>query len=478
MTDKYEMIVGLEVHVELNTKTKIFCSCSTEFGAPVNKNVCPVCMGLPGALPVLNKKAVEYAVKAGLATGCSIAESTRLDRKNYFYPDLPKAYQISQYDTPICYGGKITLSEANAKKDIRINRIHLEEDAGKLIHDSEHGTMIDYNRCGVPLIEIVSEPDIRSADEAREYLTRLRTAILYTGISDCRMNEGSFRCDVNLSVRKKGDTALGARTEMKNINSFAFVAKAIEYEFARQVEVIESGGKIIPETRRFDAATGKTYTMRSKESAADYRFFPEPDILPFKIDAETIKRLENEIPVLPDERKRLYVKEYGLALSDADVITSNPELADYFENAAKATEFPKLAANILLSELLALTDQQDFDCPVSFTALSELATLSGNRTINSTTVKKLIKLAILPENQGVSVHALVDKYNLSQINDKALLSDILNSVIRDNPKLISDYKNGKTAAAKSLIGRVMGKTGGKANPALVARLVEEELKRI
>ncbi len=473
MTDKYEPIVGLEVHVELNTKTKIFCSCSTEFGASVNKNVCPVCMGLPGTLPVLNKKAVEYAIKAGLATDCNIAQSTRLDRKNYFYPDLPKAYQISQYDTPLCYGGKISVPTANGKKDIRISRIHIEEDVGKLIHDAEHGTMIDYNRCGVPLIEIVSEPDIRSADEAREYLTRLRTVILYTGISDCRMNEGSFRCDVNLSVRKKGDTTFGVRTEMKNINSFSFVAKAIEYEFQRQVEVIESGGQITPETRRFDSATGKTYTMRSKESAADYRFFPEPDILPFKIDRETVKKLEKEIPMLPDERKKLYAQKYGLSLSDADVITSSPMLADYFENAAKSTQFPKLASNILLSELLAITEQESFDCPIPFSALSELATLSGERTINSTTVKKLIKLLLLPENACSSVRALIDKHDLSQINDRAMLSGILSCVIEDNPKLISDYKNGKLAAKKAIIGKVMSQTNGRADPITLNSIFEE-----
>ncbi len=473
MIQKYEMVVGLEVHVELNTKSKIFCSCSTKFGASPNTNVCPVCMGLPGTLPVLNKRAVEYAIKAGLATGCSIAEDTRLDRKNYFYPDLPKAYQISQYDTPICYGGKINITTSSGQKDVRINRIHIEEDAGKLIHDTEHGTMIDYNRCGVPLIEIVSEPDICGAEEAKAYLTALRAIILYTGISDCRMNEGSFRCDVNLSVRKKGYTALGVRTEMKNINSFAFVAKAIEYEFQRQVSVIESGERVVPETRRFDSGTGKTYAMRSKESAADYRFFPEPDILPFKVDGETVKRLKKEIPMLPHERKIIYVEKYKLTSSDADVIVSDPHLARYFENAAKLTDFPKLAANILLSELLALSSQEDFDCPISFTALSEIADLSGEQTINSATVKKLIKMLLLSEYSSRSVRDIVKEKDLSQINDRELLKDILNSVITNNPKLISDYKNGKTAARKAIMGKVMSQTEGKANPVILNTLFDE-----
>ena len=468
--ESYEAVIGLEVHVELKTDTKIFCSCPTSFGAPPNTHVCPVCMGLPGTLPVLNRKAVEFAIKAGLALECSIQRKTRLDRKNYFYPDLPKAYQISQYELPLCYGGKVYI---DGNKSIGITRIHIEEDAGKLIHDASHGTMIDYNRCGVPLIEIVSEPDIRSAEEAKVYLGELRTILLYTGISDCRMDEGSLRCDVNLSVRKKGDKAFGVRTEMKNINSFAFVAKAIEYEFSRQAELIENGDRVIPETRRFDSATGKTYSMRSKETAADYRFFPEPDIPSFEISVEMIEKLRKEIPSLPAERRQRYVDRFGLRQEDADIIVSRPEMADYFEMVSSKTEFTRLAANMMITDLLALVGADGFDCPISPSALAELATLSGSQAVNSSTVKKLIKLLQTPEYSGSSPTDIVSSLKLYQINDLEALRSVLQSVIEKSPKLLTDYKSGKSSAKKAIIGGVMAHTSGLANPIILNDIFDE-----
>lgn len=473
MTDKYEVVIGLEVHVELATQTKIFCSCKTHFGDTPNTHVCPVCMGLPGSLPVLNEKAVEYAIKAGLATGCRIAEYTRFDRKNYFYPDLPKAYQISQYELPVCTGGGIEICVSGEKKSIGITRIHLEEDAGKLIHDREAGTLIDYNRCGVPLIEIVTEPDIRSSEEAKAFLTELRTVLLYTKISDCKMNEGSLRCDVNLSVRKKGDAAFGVRTEMKNINSFSFVAKAIEYEYARQVAVLESGGKVLPETRRFDSQTGQTHTMRVKESAADYRFFPEPDLPPFHIERERIEDIAHRLPMLPARRRALYTERYLLSESDASVIASSPALADYFENAADLTKYHKTAANLILSELLATTDTETFSPPVTAEQTAELATLYGEQTVNSSTVKKLLK--ILPDEKA-GARELVKRLGLEQINDREYIAVTLDKVLKENPKLLCDYTSGKLAAKKAIIGKVMAATGGKANPRVLDEVFDKRLK--
>ena len=463
MYEKYKMDVGLEVHVELKTRAKIFCSCPTDFGSPPNTCVCPVCMGLPGAMPTLNTEAIELAIKAGLATGCKIASSTRFDRKNYFYPDLPKAYQISQYEYPLCFDGGIDIGS----KTVGITRIHVEEDAGKLVHDEKRGTLADYNRCGVPLIEIVSEPDIESAEQAKAYLSELRAILLYAGVSDCKMNEGSFRCDVNLSVRKHGESELGVRTEIKNVNSFSFVGKAIEYEFKRQIEVLESGGKVVCETRRFDEATGKTLAMRPKESAADYRFFPEPDLLPFKVGEERVERIRATLGKTPAERRKEYKESYGIGETDARTITSRPQVAEFFETAARLTSYPRVAANVLLGELLTFAVGDEFDCPLTPMQLADIAQLFGDKTINSSTVKKLVKLCA---ESDLSASELVERYDLAQINDEALLARTLDAVLEQNPSLLSDFLGGKTAAEKAIIGKTMAATAGKANPVILGEL--------
>lgn len=474
MIKDYEMVIGLEVHVELKTKTKIFCSCPTDFGAAPNTQTCPVCLGLPGTLPVLNGKVVDYAVKAGLATNCTIARFSKQDRKNYFYPDLPKAYQISQYDLPLCEHGWLDIETADGTKRIGITRIHIEEDAGKLMHDDEKGTMIDCNRCGVPLIEIVSEPDIRSAEEAKAYLQKLRAIILYTGVSDCKMNEGSLRCDVNLSVRKKGTETFGTRTELKNLNSFQFIVKAIEYEYRRQVEAIEAGEKIVQETRRFDANTGKTYSMRTKENANDYRYFPDPDLPPIKLTEEKIASLQAEIPRLPDQRKREYMETYGLSAYDGEVLTTDMAMADYFEAAAAQTRYPKLVANMLLSEVMRLAGGEESVCKILPQRMAVLADLSGDGVINSATVKKLIKELW---EADFDVAEKVEREGLAQVSDETVILQWVQEAIRQNPKSVADYKKGKKAAAKAIVGKVMAVSGGRANPTVVDRLVERELNQ-
>ena len=464
----YEMVIGLEVHVELKTKTKIFCNCKTDFGAEPNTHVCPVCMGMPGTLPVLNKKVVDYAIKAGLATNCSIARFSKQDRKNYFYPDLPKAYQISQYDLPLCEHGHVDIETENGAKRIGITRIHIEEDAGKLVHDAKLGTLIDCNRCGVPLIEIVSEPDIRSAEEADAYLRKLRAAILYTGVSDCKMNEGSLRCDVNLSVRKPGEP-FGTRTEMKNINSFQFIAKAIDFEYRRQVDALESGESVVQETRRFDADSGKTYSMRKKEDANDYRYFPDPDLPPIVITEEKLAALKAEIPMLPDERKKLYTETYGLTAYDSEVITNELAVADYFEKTACATRYPKLAANMLITDILRSYDSENGDLPVKPERLAALADLLGDGKINSSTGKKIVG-ELLASDFDPAVY--VAEHGLEQINDRAVLEQAVREVLMSDGKSVASYKAGKTAALKALVGKVMAKTGGKANPVMVNELTQ------
>lgn len=470
----YEMVIGLEVHVELKTETKIFCSCPTTFGAEPNTHCCPVCMGMPGTLPVLNKKVVDYAVKAGLATNCTITQKSKQDRKNYFYPDLPKAYQISQYDLPLCEHGHIDINVGGEEKRIGITRIHIEEDAGKLVHDDKYGTMIDCNRCGVPLIEIVSEPDIRSPEEAIAYLEKLRAIIMYTGVSDCKMQEGSLRCDVNLSVRKKGETKFGTRTEMKNLNSFSFISKAIEYEYKRQVEAIESGEKIYQETRRFDANAGKTYSMRRKENANDYRYFPDPDLPFIEISDSELDSYRAEIPTLPDERKAQYMEKYGLDSYCAEMLINDISIADYFEKVAEKTTNAKIAANLLTGEIFRLLDPDNKEILISVDSLAAIANMADDQTINSSTAKRLVKEVW---KSGVDPVIFVKEQDLAQINDENVIREVVLEVLERNAKSVADYKNGKQAALGAIVGQVMGKTRSKANPVIANKIILEEINK-
>lgn len=471
----YEMVIGLEVHVELKTETKIFCDCKTTFGAKPNTHCCPVCMGMPGTLPVLNKKVVDYAVKAGIATNCSITQKSKQDRKNYFYPDLPKAYQISQFDLPLCEHGHIDISTGGQEKRIGITRIHIEEDAGKLVHDEKFGTMIDCNRCGVPLIEIVSEPDIRSAQEAIAYLEKLRAIIMYTGVSDCKMQEGSLRCDVNLSVRKMGEKKFGTRTEMKNLNSFSFISKAIEFEYKRQVEAVEAGETIYQETRRFDENSGKTFSMRRKENANDYRYFPDPDLPLIEISDEELEAYRLEIPTLPDERKQQYMKNYSLDAYCAEMIINDINVADYFEKVAKKTSNAKIAANLLTGEIFRLLDPDNKEILISVDALASIATMADDQTINSSTAKRLVKEAWKADIDPI---AFVKEQDLTQINDRDVIKQVVLEVFEKNAKSVADYKNGKQAALGSIVGQVMGKTRSKANPVIVNEVILEEIEKL
>lgn len=470
---EYEMIIGLEVHAELKTETKIFCGCSTNFGAEPNTQCCPVCMGMPGTLPVLNEQVVCFAVKAGLATNCEIAYISKQDRKNYFYPDLPKAYQISQYDLPLCRHGWLEIEQDQGMKRIGITRIHIEEDAGKLVHVEGKGTLIDCNRCGVPLIEIVSEPEITSGDEAKAYLQKLRAVLLYTGVSDVRMNEGSMRCDVNLSVRKKGEKKLGTRTEMKNLNSIQNVGKAIEFEFNRQVQLLESGGQVVQETRRFDAASGKTFPMRSKENANDYRYFPDPDLAPIKISQAFRASLAAEIPQLPDTRKRIYMEQYGLSAYAAEQITCQRSLADYFEQTASCCRYPKICANLLLSEGLRLLNGEEDTVPIKPEHFAAAADLLGEETINSSTCRKVIQ-ALWKEDEDP--RAFVEREHLAQIQDKSLLEAMAKEVVAEYPQAAESYRQGKTAAMQALIGQMMKKTQGKGHPEKIREALEQALQ--
>jgi len=477
MSKLYEMVIGLEVHVELKTESKIFCGCSTTFGQPPNTQVCPICLGLPGTLPVLNEKVVEYAVLAGLATHCDITRVGKQDRKNYFYPDLPKAYQISQYDQPLCEKGHIEIEDKDYKKKIGITRIHIEEDAGKLIHREGIGTLIDYNRGGVPLIEIVSEPDIRSAQEARLYLQKLRGILLYTGISDCKMNEGSFRCDVNLSVRKKGDKTLGTRTEMKNLNSFSSVGRAIENEFLRQVKLVESGGLVQQETRRWDQDKNKSISMRTKEDAHDYRYFPDPDLMPIVLDEKYINQLKASLPELPDAKKEKYMKEFGLPTYDADQIALNLHIAEYFERAVEHYNNSKMIANVMISEvfrLLQKSDDEDEKIPFDPKDLADYVKLIDDRIINASIGKKVIEKMW---QEGLTAQVIIDRDDLKLIRDKDILSSYLDEVIKTNEKGVKDYLSGKEKALQSLIGQVMRLTQGKADPEITMELLIKKISK-
>jgi aspartyl-tRNA(Asn)/glutamyl-tRNA(Gln) amidotransferase subunit B len=476
---KYEPVIGLEVHVQLLTATKIFCSCSTRFGAPPNSNVCPVCLGLPGALPVLNRKAVEFAVLASMALNCRINQTSVFARKNYFYPDLPKGYQISQYDKPLAEYGFIEIPRAEGTKKINITRVHLEEDAGKSLHegfaDANNKTAVDLNRSGVPLIEIVSEPDISSPDEAYEYLTRLREIILYTGVSDCNMEEGSLRCDANISVRPRGQKQLGIKTEVKNVNSFRFIREALQYEIARHIEVLESGGEISQETRLYNANEGKTYGMRSKEQAHDYRYFPEPDLLPLIVDEKWSAAISRQLPELPEARRRRMVAEYGITDKDAVVLTITRGRADQFEAAAKAAKNPKRVANLVQSELMGRLKAKGLELensPVSMKGVALSADLVESGAISGKILKDLYDLCF-ERNQDFP--EIYEKEKPQQITDSSAIEKIVDEVLAANPKQLEQYRAGKTTMMGFFVGQVMKLSKGQANPKLVNDLLSKKL---
>ena len=464
---QYEPVIGLEIHVELKTESKIFCGCSTSFGAPQNSQCCPVCTGMPGALPVLNKKAMEYGIKAGAVLNCEIMSYSRFDRKNYFYPDLPKAYQITQFEYPLCKNGYLEIDTKAGVKRIGITRIHLEEDAGKLIHDPTLGTLIDCNRCGVPLIEIVSEPEISDAEQAKEYVKTLRSLMLYAGVSDCKMNEGSLRCDVNLSVRKKGEKTLGTRTEMKNLNSFTFIGKAIEYEFARQVELIESGGKVVQETRRYDQSTGKTLSMRDKENAADYRYFPEPDLKPVWVEKEKITALCEAIPKLPQQRKKQYKEEFGLSDTYCTQLCELPQTAEYFEAVIGCGASAKTAANLLLSQVLSKLSE-DALIPMAAQRLAAVCILLDDGKINNAAARKVIEALW---EKDFDPESYVKEKDLLLVTDPAVLDGFAAEAIASDPKSVAAYRAGKTAAVQAIIGKALKLSGGRADPNLLREAV-------
>ena len=472
---KYELVIGLETHVELSTNSKIFCSCGGHSSAvEPNDCVCPACSGMPGMLPVMNKKVVELAVTAGLMLNCEISRYTTFDKKNYYYPDLPCAYQITQLNHPICTNGCVEVKSSLGTRDIHIKQIHMEEDAGKLVHSGSF-SYVDFNRTSVPLIEIVSEPDIRSASEAKAYLQKLRAILLYTGISDCKMNEGAFRCDVNLSVREKGTEKLGTRTEIKNLNSFQFVVKAIEYEYNRHLKAIENGETIIQETRRFDVNSGKTYSMRNKESANDYRYFPDPDLPPIELSDEEIEKIKHTIPELPDERKKRYTNEYELSAYISEKIVSDIDMANYFEQAIKFSKYPQILSNLIIGDISRLNTADIFTCPISANNIGELSNLIGDGIINTSIAKKLIMRMWEEDINPVQV---VENEDLKQINDRAFLDSIALEVIKNSERLVSDYRGGKLQAMKALMGQAMGKTSGKANPVIMEELLKSRIKEL
>jgi aspartyl-tRNA(Asn)/glutamyl-tRNA(Gln) amidotransferase subunit B len=476
---KYEAVIGLEVHVQLLTQSKIFCSCSTRFGDPPNSNTCPVCLGLPGALPVLNREAVTMAMKAALALNSTINPRSRFARKNYFYPDLPKGYQISQYDEPLAEDGYLEIEVNGARRRIGITRVHLEEDAGKSLHegfpDSAEKSYIDLNRSGVPLIEIVSEPDLRTPEEAYEYLTRLKTLMLYLEVSDCNMEEGSLRCDANVSVRPKGAAEFGVKTEVKNLNSFKFLQKALAYEIERQVEVIESGGKIQQETRLWDSREQRTYGMRSKEYAHDYRYFPEPDLLPLVITEPWKEEVRRSLPELPQSREERLEHQYGLPKQDAQLLTMSRTMADYFEDVVKRSGEPKLAANWILNDLIFLLQENHkgfTEYPVPPENLAELISLIAKGDISGKMGKEI--LAEMVRTQKRPSEVIAEK-GLAQIADPAAIASVVRDIMAANPKQVEQYRAGKTATLGWFVGQVMKATRGQANPQLVQDVLKKEL---
>ena len=473
----YEVVIGLEVHAELSTKTKIFCSCPTEFGAAPNTHVCPVCMAMPGTLPVLNEKVVEYAVKAGLATNCEISRNSKNDRKNYYYPDLPKSYQISQFDKPLCEHGYVEIDTPNGKKKIRLLRIHIEEDAGKLNHDDfGGGSLVDLNRAGVPLIEMVSEPDLRSAEEVEAYMRKLKSILEYIEVSDCKMQEGSLRADVNVSVHKPGEP-FGTRTEMKNMNSFRSIVRAIEYEVERQIDVLEDRGKIEQETLRWDDVSGKTFPMRDKEDAQDYRYFPDPDLVAIKLSEEYIENIKNTLPELPESRKERYLKEYELSEKDAKLITASKYLSDLFEKAIEVCHNPKAVCNWIISDISRIlneTEMEPIAIPFDANQLGKLVVLIDKGTISSSIGKKV--LVELFENPRDPEEIIKEK-GWIQISDEGAIKEVVMKILEVNPQSVADFKAGKDRALGFLVGQAMKETKGKANPKMLNEMFLAELNK-
>ena len=477
---KYEAVIGLEIHCELKTKTKIFCGCATGFGAEQNTHVCPVCLGLPGVLPTVNKRVVEFGIKAGLATNCTINKYSKFDRKNYYYPDLPKNWQTSQYDLPIAEHGWVDIDVDGEKKRIRLTRIHMEEDAGKLVHSgttikASATSNVDYNRTGVPLLEIVSEPDLRSAEEARAYMEKIKAIMEYIDVSNCRMEEGNLRADINVSLRPAGTEELGTRTEMKNINSFKNLEDAINYEIERQEEVLEDGGHVVQETRTFDPARGITLSMRSKENAHDYRYMPEPDLPPIVTSEETIEKYRSELPELPDARCARLEKEYGLSDYDAGIITSSRAMAEYFDAVVATGADPKLAANWIMGDLAKNLNEDGIDItksPVSAERLGKMIGLIMKDTISGKIAKKVFKEMWTNEDEPEKI---VKDKGLVQITDTGAIEAAVDAAIAANPKAVEEYKGGKKKAIGALVGQVMKATRGKANPQMVNKMLAEKL---
>ena len=471
---RYETVIGLEVHAELATKSKIYCGCTTEFGGEVNTHCCPICSGMPGTLPVLNKKAVEYVIKTGLATDGEISRFSKQDRKNYFYPDLPKAYQVSQYDLPLCVGGHIDIEVDGKNKRIGITRIHIEEDAGKLMHDQwGTGSLVDFNRCGVPLMEIVTEPDMRTAEEAKAVLENIKSILEYIEVSDCKMQEGSLRCDVNLSIRPEGQAQFGTRTEMKNLNSFRSVIRAIESETKRQQELIESGNKVVQETRRWDDNKGVSYSMRSKEEAHDYRYFPEPDLVPIVTSDEQIEALKNSLPELPDAKRRRYIEQYGLPDYDAWLLTTSKIIAGFFEQAAKVSSNPKMVSNWIMGDMMRILKERNMEyheIPFTPEALSSLIGLIEKGTISGSIAKTVFEEMF---SNGKHPEDIVKEKGLVQISDETELIKIVKTILDENEQSVEDYKAGKDKAFGFLVGQAMKATKGKANPQIINKILKD-----
>jgi aspartyl-tRNA(Asn)/glutamyl-tRNA(Gln) amidotransferase subunit B len=477
---QYEPVIGLEIHAQLRTQTKIFCGCSTSFGAAPNTQVCPVCLGLPGALPVLNRTAVDYAIKAALALGCDVQPISIFARKNYFYPDLPKGYQISQYERPLALRGSLDIT-ADGRRTVHLTRIHLEEDAGKSLHegfpDSDRATYVDYNRCGVPLIEIVTEPDMRSAAQAADFFERLRDILVWIGVNDGNMEEGSLRCDGNVSVRPVGQEAFGVKTEVKNVNSFRYIEKAIEYEIERQIDLLEAGGRVVQETRLFDSSTGRTVSMRSKEEAHDYRYFPEPDLLPLAVDARRVETVRHTLPELPEARRHRFVAAYGLPEYDAGVLTQSAELAGYFEQVAADAGNPKAASNWVMGELLRTLKERGTsiaEAPLSPRALAGLVRLVDKGALSSSLAKDVFAKMY---DSGRSADDIVAADGLAQIDDETAVLALVHDVMARHSDAVAQYRAGKNATFGFLVGQVMKGSGGKANPKLANQLLKRELEK-